>query len=284
MGVITTAVGGSNIESWLNQPPYSTGGNYQKLLEPHVGYGIRGAIWYQGESNEKDGRDYAPKLKSLITGWRKAWGQGDFPVHYVQLPGIRNSVRDNPAGGDGRAEIREAYTATLELPNTGMAVTLDIGTPGEHPPNKYDTGVRLARSVLKTVYGVKGVTACPLYQSHKVEGTAIRVSFSDDAVGGLVIAQKARALPDGFLPPKPVADGKLQWLSIQAQDGTWHWAEGKIEGAELIVSAKGVADPIAVRYAYTTQPTGPLLYNKDSMPVGPFTTCGYGERATPKRP
>jgi sialate O-acetylesterase len=80
MGVMVTAVGGSNIESWLNQSPYPTGGHYTNLLQPVVGYGIRGAIWYQGESNEKDRRGYQPKLESLITGWRKVWGQGDFPV------------------------------------------------------------------------------------------------------------------------------------------------------------------------------------------------------------
>lgn len=242
MGVFTTAVGGSNIESWLNQPPYPTGGNYTRLLKPFVGFGIKGAIWYQGESNENDKRGYHPKLKSLILGWRKAWGQNDFPVHYVQLPGIRQSNRDNPAGGDGRAEIRQAYFETLSVPNTGMAVTLDVGTPGEHPPNKYNTGDRLARSVLNQVYGIKSVTACPLYTSHHIEGNSIRVSFTPDASVGLMIAKK-----EGFLPPVPTPEEKLDWLSIQSEDGSWHWATGKIDGAELIVSSDKVTKPIAVR-------------------------------------
>ncbi len=270
MGLMVTAVGGSNIESWLNQLPYPTGKNYSRLVEPLVGYGIRGAIWYQGESNQSDGRDYQPKLESLITGWRKAWKQGDFPVHYVQLPGLGESDLDNPAGGDGRAEIRQAFVETLDVPNTGMAVTIDVGTPGEHPPNKYDTGVRLARSVLKNVYKQENTMACPLYKSHKVEGRAIRVSFTDDAREGLMIAKK-----DGFAPPEPTPDAKLQWLAIQAKDGSWHWADGRIDGADLIVSAQGVQEPVAVRYAYTAQPLGHLLYNTDGMPVGPFTTCGY---------
>ncbi|MFK7851159.1 MAG: sialate O-acetylesterase [Akkermansiaceae bacterium] len=277
MGLIVTAVGGSNIESWLNQKPYQTGKNYEGLLEPHVGYGIRGAIWYQGESNEKDGRAYHPKLKSLILGWRKAWNQDEFPVHFVQLPGLNESTTENPAGGDGRAEIRRAYVETLALQNTGMAVTIDIGTTGEHPPNKYDAGDRLARSVLKDVYKIDGMTSCPLYKSHEVEGSGIRVRFTDDAGKGLMIAKKATTLPEGFLPPTPTPDAKLQWLSIQAKDGSWHWADGKIEGSELIVSAEGVTEPKAVRYAYTAQPLGHLLYNKDGMPVGPFTTCGYDE-------
>ncbi len=270
MGLIVTAVGGSNIESWLNQPPFPTGKNYRAFVAPLVGYGLRGAIWYQGESNQSDRRTYRPKLEALITGWREAWGQGDFPFHYVQLPGLGRSTLDDPAGGDGRAEIRQAFVEALRLPNTGMAVTIDVGTPGEHPPNKYDTGVRLARSVLKHVYGMDTITACPLYKSHKVEGSTIRVSFTDDAGSGLMIARK-----DGFSPPEPTPDAKLQWLAIQAKDGTWHWADGRLEGADLIVSAQGVAEPVAVRYAYTAQPLGNLLYNTDGMPVGPFTTSGY---------
>lgn len=275
MGIMVTAVGGSKIESWLNQSPYPAGKHYESLVKPLAGFGIRGSVWYQGESNEADRRGYHPKLKYLILGWREAWGQGDFPVHFVQLPGLRESTRDNPAGGDGRAEIRQAYVETLALENTGMAVTIDVGTPGEHPPNKYDTGVRLARSVLNEVYGFNEISSCPLYESHEVAGDAIRISFSDDAKNGLMIARKAEVLPEAFLPAVPQSHAKLDWLAIQAGDGTWHWADGKIDGSELIVSAEGVANPKAVRYAYTAQPLGNLLYNKEGMPVGPFTTCGY---------
>jgi sialate O-acetylesterase len=268
---MATAVGGSNIESWLNQEPHATGGNFTTLVAPLVGYGIRGAIWYQGESNENDGRRYQPKLESLITGWRKAWNQGDFPVHFVQLPGISASSLDNPAGGDGRAEIRQAYFETLALKNTGMAVTIDVGAPGEHLPNKYDTGERLARSVLQKVYGFKSISACPLYAKHVIEGSSIRVSFDNNAQNGLMVAAK-----EGFPPPVPTPDAAIQWLSIQGKDGTWHWADGRIDGSELVVSSKDVAEPIAVRYAYTQQPNGKLLYNKDGQPVGPFSTIGYG--------
>ena len=270
IGLIATAVGGSNIDSWLNQEPYTTGSNYSTLVAPLVGYGIRGAIWYQGESNEKDRRGYQPKLESLITGWRKAWNQGDFPVHFVQLPGIASSSLDNPAGGDGRAEIRQAYFEALALKNTGMAVTIDVGATGEHPPNKYDTGERLARSVLQKVYGFKDLTTSPLYIKHAIEGATIRVSF-DNAQNGLMVATK-----EGFLPPVPTPEAAIQWLSIQSKDGNWHWAEGKIDGAELIASSKDVAQPVAVRYAYTQHPKGNLLYNKEGQPVGPFSTIGYG--------
>jgi len=282
MGIIVKAVGGSNIESWLNQPPYSIGNNYQNLVEPVVGYGIRGAIWYQGESNESDRRDYQPKLESLITGWRKVWRQGDFPFHFVQLPGINKSTKDDPRGGDGRAEIRQAYFETLKLNNTGMAVTIDIGTPGEHPPNKFDTGIRLARSVLQQVYGLKGISSCPLYHSHHIEGKTIRIKFTN-AESGLILAKKSADLPDAFLPPTPVPDGRLEWLSIQDKDGKWHWAESKISGSDLLVSCEEVMEPMAVRYAYTTHPTPPLLYNKDGLPVGPFSTSGYDLNTSPRQ-
>jgi sialate O-acetylesterase len=272
VGLIVRAVGGSNIESWLNQAPYPVGGNYATLMKPVVGYGIRGAIWYQGESNANDGLAYRPKLESLITGWRMAWRQGDFPFHFVQLPGINESSNDNPAMGDGRAAIRQAFFETLALPNTGMAVAIDVGTPGEHPPNKFDTAERLARSVLQNVYGFKHISACPLYKSHTVEGRTIRISFTDDAKCGLMIGKKATTLPDAFEPPVPTPDAKLQWLSLQDESGQWHWADATIDGAELVVSAAGVAKPVAVRYAYTTQPLGHLLYNTDGLPVGPFSS------------
>jgi sialate O-acetylesterase len=270
VGLIRQAVGGSKIESWLNQEPYETGGHYTKMIEPIVGYGIRGLVWYQGESNARDKRGYQPKLESLITGWRKAWGQGDLPAYFVQLPGIGTSSLENPAGGDGRAEIRQAYFETLKLKNTGMAVTIDIGDVREHPPNKYDTGVRLARAALQKTYGFSDLATSPLYTGHKIEGDTIRVSF-DNSQNGLMVAKK-----EGFLPPVPTPGAKLQWLSIRGKDGTWHWADGKIEGSELVVSCKDVKEPKAVRYAYTQHPCGNLLYNTDGQPVGPFSTDGYG--------
>ena len=269
VGIINAAVGGSRIETWLNQKPFETGGNYVKHIEPLVGYGMRGVIWYQGESNEKDKREYLPKLTSLITGWRAAWHQGAFPVYYVQLPGIGTSAPDNPAGGDGRAEIRQACVEALAIPNTGLAVTIDIGALKEHPPNKLDTGVRLAHLALHHSYGFKEIPISPLYKSHQIEGSAIRVTF-DHARQGLMVALK-----EGVLPPKPTPDAKLQWLSLQAKDGSWHWADGKIDGSDLIVSCKEVKEPAAVRYGYTQHPCGNLLYNTDGLPASPFSTIGY---------
>ena len=279
VGIINAAVGGSSIESWLNQAPYATGKNYEAQIAPLEGYGLRGFIWYQGESNVKDGRGYQPKLESLITGWRAAWKQPDatlpdgphaaFSAYFVQLPGIGTSPTNNPAGGDGRAAIRQAQFETLAVTNSGMVVTLDVGGLGEHPPNKYDTGMRLAYLALHNDYGFKNLAICPLYKRHKIDGGVVRISF-DYAQNGLMMAMK-----EGVLPPKPVPDAKLDWLSIQDKGGAWHWADGRIEGSELVVSCKDVPDPVAVRYAFTIQPMGHLLYNKEGMPVGPFSTNGY---------
>ena len=107
--------------------------------------------------------------------------------------------------------------------------------------------MRLARSVLNKEYGLENITACPLYKSHVIERNTIRVFFTDDARVGLMIAKKATGLPDGFLPPAPSPDEKLQWLSIQDGSGQWHWAEGEIDGSQLVVSAEGVEKPVAVR-------------------------------------
>lgn len=267
VGLINAAVGGSSIEPWLNQKPYETGKHYQSMIEPLAGYGLRGALWYQGESNAKEGMAYLPKLRSLITGWRAAWKQGDFPVYFVQLPGIGTSPTDLPAMGDGRAGIRQAYFEALDLPKTGMAIALDIGDEKEHPPNKYDTGLRLAHLALHHDYGRDDLVASgPLFKSHAVEGKAIRIRF-DHADGGLMIAEK-----EGFLPPQEAPDARLGWLSIQAKDGSWHWAEGKIDGSDLLVSSPEVSEPVAVRYAYTNHPIGPLLYNREGLPAGPFRT------------
>lgn len=269
VGIISAAVGGSSIETWLNQPPQPAS-NYEKLIAPLVGYGIRGIIWYQGEGNEKDGRTYLPKLLSLIRGWRDVWKQGDFPFYFVQIASIGESPADQPAGGDGRAEIRNAQFEALSVANTGMAVTIDIGEKKEHPKNKYDVGLRLAQWALNKTYGKQDVVPSgPLYKSQVIEGAMIRVKF-DYAQHGLMLAKK-----EGCAAPIPTPDAPMPWLSIQAKDRTWHWAEGRIAGSDLIVSSKDVREPVAVRYAYTQFPAGCNLYNKDGLPAAPFSTCGY---------
>lgn len=278
VGVINAAVGGSNIESWLNQQPYETGVNYANLIAPLIPCGIRGVVWYQGESNAQaaDAYGYLPKLTALIHGWRQAWSQPDsldpeaprnkFSFYYVQLPGIGESDRSKPEMGDGRAAIRRAYFDALKVENTGMAVCHDIGAKGEHPPNKYDTGIRLAQLALHRDYGRKDILPSgPLYKSHQIQANTVRIRF--DHADGLMVATK-----EGLHPVKPTPGEKIGWLSLQSRDGTWHWADGRIDGSELMVSSPEVSEPIAVRYAHTNNPNGPLLYNKDGLPAAPFAT------------
>ena len=276
VGLMNAAVAGTGIEGWWyvapGDPPTKTKyQNYMPKIKPLVGYAMRGVLWYQGESNQKAGKNYLPMLKRLIEGWRGAWKQGDFPFLIVQLSTIGQSPADKPQGGDGRAAIRNAqFEALKAIPKTGMAVTIDIGEKKEHPKNKYDVGLRLAAWALNKQYGKQNVVPSgPLYKAQVIEGNAIRVKF-DYAENGLMLAKK-----EGYEPPVPTPDAPIRWLSIQSKDGSWHWAEGKIDGSDLIVSSKEVADPVAVRYAYTQYPLGCNLYNKDGLPASPFSTCGY---------
>ena len=276
VGLMNAAVAGTGIEGWWyvtpGDPPTKTKyQNYMPKIEPLVGNAMRGALWYQGEANVKKGKEYLPMLKRLIEGWRCAWKQKDFPFLIVQLSTIGQSPNDKPQGGDGRAAIRNAqFEALKAIPNTGLAVTIDIGEKREHPKNKYDVGLRLAAWALNKQYGKKDVMPSgPLYKAQVIEGNAIRVKF-DYAEHGLMLAKK-----EGYKPPEPTPDAPMPWLSIQAKDGSWHWAEGKIDGSDLIVSSKEVTEPVAVRYAYTQYPLGCNLYNKEGLPASPFSTCGY---------
>ena len=266
IGLVVSAVGGSNIESWLNKEPHETGKNYAKLIDPIIGLGIRGMVWYQGESNGNKGESYGPLLKSLIEGYREVWGLGDFPFYYVQLPGY--GVRTNELGGKhhGWPALRQEQLETLAIKNTGMAITIDIGDKSVHPPNKVDTGRRLARLALHHDYEKDLVPSGPLFQSAQVKGREIRIRF-EYADGGLMLAEKT-----GLDAPVSTPDKKLECLMVRGEDGVWHVAEGRIDGAELVVSSDQAADPMAVRYASVPHPAGPLLYNKAGLPASPFTT------------
>ncbi|NNM29222.1 MAG: hypothetical protein HKO57_06855 [Akkermansiaceae bacterium] len=294
VGLVNACRGGSRIESWMRVPPdglpgaeagkkkVTYGGLYRERLAPLVGYGMRGALWYQGEANASEGHTYFLKMEAMIADWRKSWGPGDpstgsgrdFPFYFVQLAGIGRSPDDNPAMGDGRARIREAQRRALGITNTGMAVAIDIGGEKEHPANKVEVGERLAHWALHHDYGRSEIAPSgPLYTRCRIEGATIRIFF--DHAQGLMVARK-----ENYAPPVPAPDAGIPWLSIQGRDGTWHWAEGRIDPAAgsglaadtLVVSGKGVEDPVAVRYAYTNRPVGPLLYNSGGLPASPFTT------------
>jgi sialate O-acetylesterase len=239
---------------------------YKGMIHPLVPYGIRGAIWYQGESNGGEGETYTHKMDALITGWRTAWNQGDFPFYFVQLANFHED-RKEPQGGDGFAKIREAQRASLRIPHTGMAVITDIGDARDiHPRNKQDVGYRLAQWALKKDYGKDVVPSGPLYKSHSVEDGKIRVQF--DHIGkGLIVGIK-----NDLDPVEEDIDGTLQRFALSGDDKNWFWADAEIDGDSVVLSSKFVDMPIAARYAYTANPEGANLYNRDGIPASPFRT------------
>ena len=251
---------------------------FNPKINPLVPFAMRGAIWYQGESNGGEGISYLHKTRALVEGWRTVWGQKeakkggpgrDFPFYWVQLANFQKPS-DKPAGGDGWARIRMAQTKALKIKNTGMAVAIELAdeaNPNDiHPKNKKDVGERLALWALAKDYGKKITCSGPLYKSMKIKGSEAIISF--DHVGkGLMVAEKT-----GIEPVKEVKNGALKRFAISGADGKWHWADAKIAGNTVVVSSKDVAKPVAVRYAYTMNPDGCNLYNKAGLPASPFTT------------
>ena len=240
---------------------------YNSMINPLTPLAIKGAIWYQGESNGSEGLSYYHKKQALIQGWRQAFQQGDFPFYFVQLANTSKPKPDNPAGGDGYSNLREAQRATLSIKNTGMAVTIDIGeSRNVHPGNKLDVGKRLARWALAKDYGKDIVYSGPLYKDISIKGPKAVISF--ESIGsGLMVGKK-----DGVSPTKEVKNGKLSWFSICGSDKEWFRANAKIEGETVVASSDQVPQPVAVRYAFAMNPEGCNLYNKEGLPASPFKT------------
>mgnify|MGYP001115387893 CR=1 FL=1 len=224
---------------------------YNGMIAPLVPYGIRGALWYQGESNNGEGMLYYEKMKALIAGWRDLWQRPDLPFYFVQLAPYTY-------GGDPERlpGIWEAQTAALSIPNTGMAVTVDIGNIKDiHPTNKQDVGKRLALWALTKTYGKQGlVYSGPLYKSVTFEGSKARLQF--DHVGSGLVSR----------------DGKpLTWFQIAGKDGKFVDATATIDGDTVVVESPEVKEPTAVRFAWH-QTAEPNLSNREGLPASPFRT------------
>ncbi len=293
IGLVGSNWGGTKIEPWTTLDGFNSVPELKQLAErskkqaetnakvgggspsaicnamvlPLAPYAMRGAIWYQGESNGGEGMSYYHKKKGLVNGWRKLFNE-DLGFYWVQLANFR-AANDKPEGGDGWARIREAQRhAAKDIPHAGMAVIIDIGEARDiHPKNKQDVGKRLANYALHQTYKLKDVVpAGPLYTGHKVEGNKIRLSF-DYVGGGLMVGKK-----QGLKPTEQDKEGKLARFAIAGEDKVWHWANAEIDGDTVIVSSDQVAKPVAVRYAYSMNPAGANLYNKEGMPASPFRT------------
>jgi sialate O-acetylesterase len=215
------------------------------MLHPLIPYAIKGAIWYQGESNASQSRLYQTLFPAMIADWRTRWNQGNFPFLFVQIA---------PFNGQP-PEIREAQLFTLKnSPNTAMAVTTDLGDANDiHPTRKEPVGQRLALGARALAYGEKIEYSGPLYQSMEVKGSEAILSFAHTGSGLLA------------------KDGELKGFTLAGADGRFIPATAKIEGTKIVVTAAGVTDPIAVRYGWENVPDV-NLFNQEGLPASPFRT------------
>lgn len=254
---------------------------YNVMVAPFVPYGLRGVVWYQGEANSGEGNDtYHQKLRALIAGLRAVWGQGNFPFYIVQLPNFTDPNFTYP-------EVRESQLNTLSEPNTGLAVTIDTagGTTNLHPLDKQDVGYRMSLwalgNDLAKDYGRPIVYSGPLFNAATVEGSQIRVAFTN--VGnGLMSGTKGTYIQSSTLsqtiPPVQQVSGSipLQNFEISGTNEVFVPATATIDGptSTVIVSSTSVPNPAYVRYAFSQDPgsTSIDLYNTDGLPASPFRT------------
>jgi sialate O-acetylesterase len=236
----------------LPDPPRPPSGLYDGMVSPLVQYRIRGALWYQGEGNTWRAFQYRSLLPALIRGWRANWKEGDFPFLIVQLPNQGHSAE---FADSWWAELREAQLLTVKnVPNTGLAVTIDVGESGNlHPPRKEEVGARLARWALGTTYGKDLVYSGPLYESLRIEGKEIRIHFTHVGTGLKMQGEN------------------LQGFTIAGADKKFHHAAARIDGHSIVVSSPEVEAPVAVRYAWADSPEC-NLFNKEGLPASPFRT------------
>lgn len=235
---------------------------FNGMIAPIIPYPIRGAIWYQGESNVGARKLYPALQQSLIEDWRARWGLGDFPFYFVQLAS-HNAPKAEPAESS-LASMREAQAASLELANTGMIVTIDIGDEKDiHPRNKQDVGHRLARLALVGTYGKPGESQGPAVRESSIHDGAVRVRF-DHCDGGLM-----------------AKNGALRCFEIAAANGRFVRADAVIDADSVLVSSPSIAAPVRVRYAWADNPAGANLYNSAGLPAAPFQTRPPRANANP---
>lgn len=238
---------------------------YNGMVHALTPLSVRGAIWYQGESNAGDGLRYDFLKEGLVKGWRSVFENDELSFYWVQLANFQ-APSDKPEGG-GWGPVREGQRRALRLPKTGMAVTIDIGNDKDiHPKNKQDVGKRLALLALAKDYKKDVVASGPLYKGMKKEGSKIRISF-DHVGSGLIAGEKA-----GLDPVKETKGAELARFSIQDDAGKWYWAQAKIDGDTILVWHDEVKTPQHVRFGYESNPEGINLYNKEGLPASPFTT------------
>jgi len=234
---------------------YKPSGLFNGMISPLLKYHIKGVIWYQGESNTDNPKGYHELFSSMVLDWRKKFNQGDFPFLYVQLANFMKAKLE-PSESKW-AELRDEQRKSLDVPNVGMAVTIDIGEWNDlHPLNKKDVGNRLALLAQKLAYGDNDIVSSgPIYKSMKIDGNKIIIKFTN--IGkGLVVKDS----------------NELKHFAIAGLDRKFVWAKAVIEDDKVIVWSDKVKNPIIVRYAWADNPKDANLYNKEGLPASPFTT------------
>ncbi|WP_205511055.1 sialate O-acetylesterase [Longitalea arenae] len=230
---------------------------YNAMIHPLEKLAIKGVIWYQGENNAGRAVEYRQAMPLLINDWRKRWQQPAMPFYFVQLASY-NAGNGNSNQGSTWAELREAQMMAASLPNSGMAVTIDVGDPVDiHPRNKQEVGKRLAALALKKTYGINTVATGPVYKSMRVAGSKIILQFINTGQG---------------LMAKPASEKGLAGFEIAGADQRFYPAQAAIAGTTVIVSAPEVTKPLAVRYAWADDASQANLFNRDGLPAAPFRT------------
>ena len=245
-------------EPWNQTWPggsWTPAGLYNGMIAPLAPAALRGVIWYQGESNADRAFQYRTLFPAMITGWRQAWGR-PVPFLFVQLPNFGAAV---PQPGESPwAELREAQLMTLRLPSTGMAIAIDLGEAKNiHPKNKQEVGHRLALAALARAYRRGGTASGPLYVGMRRLPRGIRVRFAH--VGPGLVAE---------------GDAPLRGFAVAGADHKFVWAQARIVGDAVVVSAAEVPHPVAVRYDWADNPDG-NLFSRDGLPASPFRTDAW---------
>ena len=287
-GLIHSSYGGTAIEWWMSAGSLATdpdfaddiaaiaAGQYPAdnfyptslfngMIAPLLPFAVRGMVWYQGESNAGNPVQYRRLLANMIVDWRAQFGVGDSPFLIVQLPRYQ-AAQTTPSEG-GWAGLREAELLVAKgVAGAGLAITIDTGQADDiHPKDKQDVGERLAVLARGRAYGEAIAAQAPTYRSMAVEGASIRISF-DDVRTGLMVGTKQPLTPVTEVPA-----GSLTAFAIAGADRNFVWATATIDGSTVLVSAAGVAAPVAVRYGWASNPAC-NLYGTEGLPASPFRT------------
>lgn len=228
---------------------------YNAMINPIIQFPIKGAIWYQGESNASQAENYKTLFPTMISDWRSKWGY-EFPFYWVQLANYMG--KDKMPQQSDWADLREAQTQTLQLPNTGQAVITDIGDADDiHPRNKQDVGARLASIALNKTYGMNHVVSSgPTFKSMSISGNEITIEY-DNISEGLVVNNKY---------------GYIEGFAVAGDDGKFVWAQAFLDGNnKVVISSKDILNPVAVRYSWSNNPDV-NLFNTEGFPAAPFRT------------